>query len=147
MQFNCCTIQRDDIEALANPKFTDEETIKIFKAMSHPLRLKILRVLLVDEEVCTCEFTDLFEEVQPAVTKQLSKMRKEGLLASRRISIKKNEAGQYEKYVSGTGKWTYYRLAEANKDLIKHLLTPFVDQGKVEEKILNKNDLVIVVES
>lgn len=146
MKFSCCSLLKDDIDLLSNEQYTEEETIQVFKVLSHPLRLKILRVLLVDNEICTCEVADLFSEVQPAVTKQLSKMKREGLLSSRKISIKKNEqSGEYEKIVTSSGKWTYYRIAEDKKDLIQHLLQPFINEEKVNEKIQDKQNLVIVV--
>jgi len=146
MKYYCCSIDNSELGNLLNPDYTEEDTIQIFKMLSHPLRLKIIRVLLVDNEVCTCDLTELFTEIQPAVTKQLSKMKREGFLTSRKASIKKNEAsGNYEKVETENGKWTYYQIAENKKELLEHLLLPFVNQDLVNKKIVSNDDLIIVV--
>ena len=146
MKYYCCSIDNSELDNLLNPNYSEEDTIQLFKMLSHPLRLKIIRVLLVDNEVCTCDLTELFTEIQPAVTKQLSKMKRQGILTSRKASIKKNEdSGNYEKIEAENGKWTYYQIAEDKKDLLEHLLQPFINHELVNKKIVSNDDLIIVV--
>lgn len=147
MKYYCCSINNSELDSLLNPNYTDEDTIQIFKTLSHPLRLKIIRVLLVDNELCTCDLTVLFTEIQPAVTKQLSKMKRAGILTSRKATIIKNKvSGNYEKIEAENGKWTYYKIAENKKELLEHLLNPFMNKNHINEKFDGKNDMILVVQ-
>ena len=120
------TLQIKNVDDLIIPEYNEDKAIQMFKLLNNPLRLQMLHLLLMDDEVCTIDFTRLFNQVQPGVTRQLTNMKREGILTSRKISIKINKAtGECEKIESPTGKWTYYRIAENKRELIKYLLTPF----------------------
>ncbi|MFW9997683.1 MAG: ArsR/SmtB family transcription factor [Candidatus Odinarchaeota archaeon] len=119
-KFVCCSLKERQIKQLANPDIPDEEVTEIFKALSHPLRLRILRLLTVEQEICTCDLTDIFNESQPAVSKQLSKLERDGLLVKRKLTFE-----------GVTGRWHAYRLTEDKKNLICHVLEPFTRKDAI----------------
>lgn len=76
-----------------------------FRALSHPVRLRILD-MLARQEACVCHLTAILGRPQPYVSQQLATLREAGLVADRR-----------------EGTLIYYRLAD---DRLAELL----DQGK-----------------
>jgi DNA-binding transcriptional ArsR family regulator len=66
---------------------SDEQTEKIlarlYKALTHPVRLQLLRVL-AEREACVCHLTALTRRPQPYVSQQLGILREAGLVADRR---------------------------------------------------------------
>ncbi|MHA2294605.1 MAG: ArsR/SmtB family transcription factor [Candidatus Hodarchaeales archaeon] len=116
-KYVCCSLKADQIKQLENPDIPDEDAEKIFKAFTHPMRLKILRLLTVESEICNCDLTDIFDESQPMISKQLSKLEKDGLLARRNITFKNTK-----------GRWHAYRLAEDKREIISYLLEPFTSK-------------------
>jgi len=77
-----------------------EDAIEALKALAHPLRLRILEVLREGER-SVGEIGDLGNFAQPALSQQLSILRKAGLVETRK-----------------EGKLVYYRLgAEKLKEL------------------------------
>lgn len=76
----------------------DEEAInsetKIFKALSDPNRLKIMK-LLKEGELCACELTIALSNSQSTVSHHLSVLKSAGLIKERK-----------------EGKWSYFRLSE-----------------------------------
>ncbi|MGL5348587.1 MAG: ArsR/SmtB family transcription factor [Peptostreptococcaceae bacterium] len=75
----------------------------IFKALSDPIRLNILKKLYSAESVCVCELTDMFDISQSKLSYHLK------LLLSANLINKTSE-----------GKWNFY---SANKDTISRILT------------------------
>ncbi len=67
---------------------------QIFRALSHPVRLRILDVL-GRQEACVCHLTALLGQRQPYISQQLATLREAGLVADRR-----------------DGTLIYYRLAD-----------------------------------
>ncbi|MFW9994161.1 MAG: ArsR/SmtB family transcription factor [Candidatus Odinarchaeota archaeon] len=127
IKFSCCELEKKEmLQIIKSDDGRNQEAISLFKLLSHPTRLKILQLLIVESEICTNELTDLSDEPQPAITKQLTKLRKEGILTSRKVTFKVTGEG-WEKEGKEDGKWTAYRLADDKKDLITYLLTPFID--------------------
>ena len=59
-------------------------TASKFKALGHPVRLGIAQRLAVERETCACDFADLFEISQPAVSQHLKVLREAGLVTTRR---------------------------------------------------------------
>ena len=69
----------------------------IFKTLSDPTRLRILRMLLeARTELCVCELVDSLEQTPYNVSKHVKTLKGAGLLESRR-----------------DGRWIYYRAARA----------------------------------
>ena len=122
----CQTIDKKDILALENLMIPDSRAVKILKAIAHPIRLKILRILVFNEEICTCDFSNVFEEDQPKISKQLSILMEEGLI------FKQTKTKQ-----GISGKWHAYSLINEYKFLIYSIISLFSRQSnpKVEELI------------
>ena len=56
---------------------------QLYRALAHPVRLRILNQLL-REEACVCHLTCVLRRPQPYVSQQLSKLREAGLVTDRR---------------------------------------------------------------
>jgi ArsR family transcriptional regulator len=78
---------------------------QLFRALSHPVRLRILDIL-ARQEACVCHLTAILGQRQPYVSQQLATLREAGLVADRR-----------------DGTLIHYRLAD-------DALMPVLDQGK-----------------
>ena len=60
---------------------TPEDLAQVFKALSDPTRLRMLRLLATTEaEMCVCEFVDCLQERQYNVSKQLKILEASGLI-------------------------------------------------------------------
>lgn len=78
----------------------------IAKAVADPNRVRILK-LLEGGELCVCQITTVLDFATCTVSKQLTQLKKSGLLQQRR-----------------DGKWVYYRLSErALNPYAPHFLT------------------------
>lgn len=75
----------------------------IFKALSDPIRLSILKKLYSAESVCVCELTDIFDISQSKLSYHLK------LLLSANLINKISK-----------GKWNFYSV---NKDTVSKVLT------------------------
>ncbi len=128
MKFSCCDLTSKEINDLANPELPDELAVRILKAIGHPLRLKILRLLLNQQELCTCDLTSVFEEQQPIITRQLAKLKAEDLIIGRKITF--NKTGTMES--KSNGKWTAYQINPEKREFITHLLSPFISTKQTE---------------
>ncbi len=64
-------------------KITNEELASLFKALSHPQRLAILR-LLEGQELCVCEIEAALDLRQAYVSQQLTLLREAGLVCFRK---------------------------------------------------------------
>jgi len=90
---------------------------QLFRALSHPVRLRILDVL-ARQEACVCHLTEILGQRQPYVSQQLATLREAGLVADRR-----------------EGTLIYYRLADDH-------LASLLDEGKVVVRGLVDDSLV-----
>lgn len=75
---------------------TMDEMLSIYKALSEPMRLRILK-LLEDGEHCVCDLVAALDEVQPKISFHLSALKDAGLIEGRKA-----------------GKWNHYRLADGD---------------------------------
>ncbi len=71
-----------------------KQASEVLKALSHPTRLTILKLLEV-RSMCVCELTAILKATQPTVSHHLSILRNMGLIEERR-----------------EGKWIFYNIAE-----------------------------------
>ena len=71
-----------------------QKQAQLFRALSHPVRLRILDILS-RQEACVCHLTAVLGRRQPYVSQQLAALRDAGLVADRR-----------------DGTLIYYRLAD-----------------------------------
>ncbi len=62
-------------------------------AISDPTRLRIMVLLIQQEELCVCQLTDAIDVLQPKMSRHLSILRKKNILLDRR-----------------EGLWIFYRL-------------------------------------
>ncbi len=73
---------------------SDQQIVLVFKALSHPFRLELLRQLS-DEETCVCYLVERTGRPQPYVSQQMSVLRRAGLVTSwrerQRIHYKINQ--------------------------------------------------------
>ena len=65
----------------------DEKLATIGQALSHPIRIQILR-LLARGERCGCEIAPYFKLDQSGVSRHLTALRRAGLVASRRDGVR-----------------------------------------------------------
>ncbi len=56
---------------------------QLFRALSHPVRLRILDILS-RQEACVCHLTCILDQRQPYVSQQLATLREAGLVTDRR---------------------------------------------------------------
>lgn len=75
----------------------------IFKALSDPIRLQILKKLYSEESVCVCKLVDMFDISQSKLSYHLK------MLLSANLIDKTSQ-----------GKWNYYSV---NKDSVSRVLT------------------------
>lgn len=95
--------------------------VEIFKALAHPVRLQILRQLLIDGEACVCHLEARLGQRQAYISQQLAKLRQADLVCDRREGLN-----------------VYYAVStEAVGQLIDLALTtvddPSVRQAKITE--------------
>lgn len=67
---------------------------KVFEALAHPTRLKILKLLSI-REMCVCEIMAILDATQPTTSHHLNILENIGLVDERR-----------------EGKWVFYSVAE-----------------------------------
>ncbi|WP_433562705.1 ArsR/SmtB family transcription factor [Nocardia sp. CA-151230] len=74
------------------------ELAAVFKALSDPVRLRLLSVIAshTGQEACVCDISDGFDVSQPTISHHLRVLREAGLLTSER-----------------RGSWVYYRVEPA----------------------------------
>ena len=84
---------------------------KQLKAVADSNRLKIL-ACLKKGEVCVCDFTDLLNISQPAVSQHLRKLKEAGIIAERKV-----------------GTWKHYRIDENQTELMQNILALIEEQS------------------
>jgi ArsR family transcriptional regulator len=81
-----------------------KETVKLFKALSEEVRLRILG-LLMHGELCVCDLMAVLDLPQSTISRHLSYLTNTGWLAGERRGV-----------------WMYYRLRDHDDDLQQDLL-------------------------
>lgn len=86
-----CTRNEADHKQISRCKGTIENSSDSFKAMSKILalagsevRLKILFLLNIENELCPCDLADILEMSVPAVSQHIRKMKDSGIIKARR---------------------------------------------------------------
>jgi DNA-binding transcriptional ArsR family regulator len=93
-----------------------QQQAQLFRALSHPVRLRILDIL-ARQEACVCHLTAILGQRQPYVSQQLATLREAGLVADRR-----------------DGTLIYYRLADEH-------LAELLEEGKTVVQDLSEGEL------
>ncbi|AGL19238.1 helix-turn-helix transcriptional regulator [Actinoplanes sp. N902-109] len=78
----------------------------MFKALSDPIRLRLLSLIASTAEVCVCDLTDAFEVTGATISHHLRVLREAGMVA-----------------VERRGTWAYYRVNREALDRLGRLLT------------------------
>ncbi|MGD2205140.1 MAG: metalloregulator ArsR/SmtB family transcription factor [Anaerolineae bacterium] len=60
-----------------------QDLAELYKALAHPVRLRILDIL-AQQEACVCHLTAILDQRQPYVSQQLATLREAGLVTDRR---------------------------------------------------------------
>jgi len=81
-----------------------EEMAQLIKLVSDSNRLKLL-ACLKEGELCACDFVEVLNISQPAVSQQLKKLREVNIILERRV-----------------GTWRYYRLNEQQEAYIQAVI-------------------------
>ncbi|MFE3224386.1 ArsR/SmtB family transcription factor [Nocardia sp. NPDC059228] len=83
------------------------ELAAVFKALSDPVRLRLLSVIAshTGQEACVCDISDGFDVSQPTISHHLRVLREAGLLSSER-----------------RGSWVHYRIEPAALHQLSALL-------------------------
>ncbi len=118
IKFVCCGAEPNTLTNLENDKFSDDVAINILKKIAHPMRLKILRILTIESEICSCELTQLFLESQPIISRQLSILANAGIIVSRTLTMQ-----------GIAGRWHAYSIHPEMKSLISYIIQPFSRVG------------------
>ena len=79
---------------------SDERTVEVLKALAHPVRLGIVRLLAdkaafglddptccADREVCVCHITDAFDLSAPTISHHLRILREAGVVTAERRGV------------------------------------------------------------
>src|SRR3954466_10151916 len=77
-----------------------DESTRTLKAFADPVRLRLLNLLSEDREVCVCHLHEALGLRQPAVSRHLAYLRRNGLVVGRK-----------------EGLWVHYRLAKPGSSL------------------------------
>ncbi|MFI7663760.1 ArsR/SmtB family transcription factor [Nocardia sp. NPDC049526] len=87
---------------------TAADLAAVFKALSDPVRLRLLSVVAghTGQQACVCDVSEGFDVSQPTISHHLKVLREAGLLSSER-----------------RGSWVYYRVEPA----ALHQLSRFLD--------------------
>lgn len=81
-----------------------EQIEKQLKAIADHNRLKLLSCLK-SREVCVCEFVNVLNISQPAVSQHLKKLKEAGIITERKV-----------------GTWKHYRLAENQSPIVQRVI-------------------------
>lgn len=101
-----------------------KELIKVFKALSDPNRIKILKLLEI-KPMCVCELQEALGVSQPAVSKHLKVLEDANL-----VDFKKD------------GMWVNYFLKEDSPNIYaKHILNELKDWVNQEPEILHLKNI------
>ena len=65
---------------------SEDVSVKIFKALGHPIRLQIVKSLLTDAR-CVCDLNLMFDFSQANLSQHLKILREAGILANKKIGV------------------------------------------------------------
>ena len=95
-----------------------ETLANIFKALSEPIRLRILVLLLNKGELCVCDLVDTLALSQSVISRHLAYLRNNDIVTARREGV-----------------WMYYQLtAYAQSELMP--LFGFIQDNVTDNKII-----------
>ncbi|MFC7319724.1 ArsR/SmtB family transcription factor [Halobacillus campisalis] len=101
-------------------------TVQCMKAMSDPTRLLIMK-LVQKKAYCVCQFVDMFEMSQPAISQHLRKLKMAGLVREER-----------------RGQWRFFSMNDefGARDLVLSILNQLDDEDETLRAIQSKEKAV-----
>lgn len=99
-----------------------DDVRELFYALSDKIRLKIIKLLTENEEICVCKFQEIFKLPQPNLSFHLSILRKAKLVNTRK-----------------KGTWTFYKLNRENF-IINILFSTIKDMRDDDKNNPNENE-------
>ena len=93
------------------------------KAFSEPVRLRILYLLLENDEICVCDLVIALNLSQSVVSRHLAYLKNNHLIESKRV-----------------GTWMHYRIKTSQLDMVNQLLEGFLVYGRASDEL--KQDLL-----
>jgi ArsR family transcriptional regulator, arsenate/arsenite/antimonite-responsive transcriptional repressor len=94
------------MSAQALPAQTAGQLAPMFKALSDPIRLRLLSLIASTAEICVCDLTGAFDVTGATISHHLRVLREAGMVDGER-----------------RGTWVYYRVRREALDLLGALLT------------------------
>ncbi|MBN1856204.1 MAG: metalloregulator ArsR/SmtB family transcription factor [Dehalococcoidia bacterium] len=89
-----------------------QQTLSITKSLADSTRIRVLAVLMEQEELCVCQITALLHLATATVSRHMSILHGAGLVQSRK-----------------EGQWVYYRLSDTFPPLLRAWLTESLSQS------------------
>jgi ArsR family transcriptional regulator len=116
------------MSAQALDQRTAFELAPMFKALSDPVRLRLLSLIASGPEICVCDLTGAFDVTGATISHHLRVLRETGLVDGER-----------------RGSWVYYRVRRETLDLLGGLLTtgtpgvPSPDATSHQDELISGN--------
>ncbi|MCM4167166.1 Bifunctional ligase/repressor BirA [Arenibacter antarcticus] len=101
-------------ETIQNSSSGFQEISRIFALAGSEVRLKILFLLNMEEELCPCDIADILEMSAPAVSQHIRKMKDAGVIRMRR-----------------DGQTLYYSLVKENTTVLNNALSTIDSNRKI----------------
>lgn len=95
-----------------------ESWSSLFKALSEPLRLRLVCLLQTEGELCVCDLVTILDVPQSMVSRHLAYLRHSGWVISRR-----------------EGLWMHYRLDVSDEPMKNTILEILLKQAKEDSQI------------
>jgi len=99
-----------------NFSMNTETLANLFKALSEPVRLRILALLLEKGELCVCDLVDTLNLSQSVTSRHLAYLRNNDIVTARREGV-----------------WMYYQLTDYAQSELKPLFS-FIQQSIANSK-------------
>ncbi|TSB45881.1 ArsR/SmtB family transcription factor [Alkalicoccobacillus porphyridii] len=107
-------------------KLDTTDTVTCLKIISDPTRLLILK-LVENKEYCVCQFVEMFETSQPAISQHIKKLKQLNLLIE-------NRRGQWRHYSLNVSS-SYFPIVKSVLDQVGHDDPSLVEALKKERPV------------
>ncbi|MCM2677484.1 ArsR/SmtB family transcription factor [Alkalicoccobacillus plakortidis] len=107
-------------------KLETADTVTCLKIISDPTRLLILK-LVEKKEYCVCQFVEMFETSQPAISQHIKKLKKLHLL-------NENRRGQWRHYSLNVSS-PYFQVVKSILDQVDHDDPSLIEALKKERPV------------
>lgn len=88
------------------------ELASLFKALSEPVRVRLMALLLSREELCVCDLVEALGLPQSVVSRHLAYLRNHNLVSASRRGV-----------------WMYYRISDSARSSLSPLLAMLAPSG------------------